>query len=219
MPHPEPAPGPGRPRANARLIHACVVSVPSACYSTPRAVRIIAVRAVASARTVSVISVTETPVVRSTRSGQSERTARRTASNPWCGRQRLVPARRPQRTTADVSDQWRAQPFRMPEQLGGVRALDAQPAPVDRVVAAGQLDRAVIPARQTDPALQRAVRAVRGDRSSGHPIQPGRALLPNRCGVVTSDSPSSFVLSRLVVTMRGMGHSNVIVDGIGVRSD
>jgi hypothetical protein len=79
--HPDPR-RPGNPNANAKLIHAVTVATPSACCYVPRAVKIIAVRAVANARTVALRSATGTPVVRSVRSGQSERTARRTASNP-----------------------------------------------------------------------------------------------------------------------------------------
>ena len=75
---------------------------------------------------------------------------------------------------------------RVVEQLGGGPALRAQPAAVGREVgAADQLDRAVRPARQRHPALQRAVRAVRGD-ACGHHSPPVRPAGGVRVGRATS---------------------------------
>ena len=73
---------PGRPRASARLIQARAVSEPFACCSAPRAERIIVARDSASRCTARSMTLTGTPVIRSTRSGQYWRIARRTAGQP-----------------------------------------------------------------------------------------------------------------------------------------
>ena len=86
----------------------------------------------------------------------------------------VVPGRGPKRGIAGVPDERGGEPFGMVEQLGGGRALDAEPTAVDREVGtADQLERAVRPRRERDPALQRAVRAVRGD-ACGHHVSPVR---------------------------------------------
>ena len=106
------------------------------------------------------------------------------------GRRRPGPAPRPSRPGAAVAARSRTSGVvsrsgcRSSSAADG--ALDAEPTLVDRVVAAGQLDAAVGRGRQADPALQRAVRAVRGGRPGGHSDQVGRCRLRRGCALVTS---------------------------------
>ena len=97
--------------------------------------------------------------------------------------ERVVPARGAEGGIAGVPDERGGQPFRVVEQLGGGGALDAQPTAVDgEVRPADQLERAVRPGRERDPALQGAVRAVRGDACGHHttPVTPAGGVRDNR---------------------------------------
>jgi hypothetical protein len=64
------------------LIHADTVSVPWACCSLPRPVRMNALLAPPSSRTVARMSATGTPVTRSTRSGHHCAATGQVSANP-----------------------------------------------------------------------------------------------------------------------------------------
>ena len=113
--------------------------------------------------------------------------------------ERVVPGHRTQRRRAVLARQWRGEPLRGRQKLGGGPALLAQATAVGREVAGRDLDRSVRRAQQ-HPALQRAVRAVRRNarvrrRRCGH----GSSLRPPCC-VAVAGSVTRPVRSALLPT-------------------
>ena len=109
---------------------------------------------------------------------------------------------------ADVADQRGEQPLRVVEQLGRGPALGAEPAAVDREVGCGSSVAGRSPGRQRDPALQRAVRAVRlgRPRAWAEELTPSSLGSPVTAGAagVTRRSPNSHSRGATTVRVDGL---------------